>query len=297
MKFQYLVKDEDAGKPVKAILKSNMKLSGKLIKRLKYNQKIFCSGIPIYVNHLVKTGDIIEVNIDFEEETDNIIPENMQLNILYEDQCIVAIDKPADIVVHPTGTHLTGTIANGLMFYYLSKNLKIKIRPVSRLDRGTSGVIIFAKNQFIQESLIRQMNDGYFEKKYLGVVHGIVADHYGKIDLPIDRKPGSIMLRHISENGYRSVTNYRVIKYLNNASLLEFSLETGRTHQIRVHCQALGNPLYGDTLYSHIGTCLIQRQALHSHSVKFTHPLNGEIEFISSPLPDDIIHLLEILGK
>jgi len=297
MHFKYEASADDAGRTVKSILKHNLGFSANLINRLKNNSRVFVNGNPVFVIHKVCPGDVVEAFLDFTEETGNIIPEKMNLDILFEDDALIVIDKPAGMVVHPTALHLRGTVANGLMHYFLEKNLHIKIRPVSRLDKDTTGVIVFAKNQFVQESLINQISEGKFKKEYIGVVHGTVKDQKGTIDLPIARKPGSIMLRHISESGSRAVTHFSVLENLKDASLLQFSLETGRTHQIRVHCMAIGHPLFGDYLYSGIKTDLIGRQALHSKSISLIHPFTGKHLEINSPIPADIMELLEILRK
>lgn len=297
MHLKFQVNEEYSGRKIKSILKNKFEFSEKLIKKLKRNRRIFCNDTPVFVNYVVSIGDVIEVFLDFDEESENVIPEKMDLDIIYEDECLIAINKQPDSVVHPTCSHPTGTIANGLMYHFLQKGLKTKIRPVSRLDRGTSGVIIFAKNQFVQEYLIQQMKRNEFQKGYVGIVHGNVKSKSGTIDLPIDRKPGSIMLRHVSETGYKSVTHYSVIEYLNNATLLKFFLETGRTHQIRVHCQAIGHPLIGDTLYSNVKTELIGRQALHSYKAEFIHPFTKEKMNLLCPISPDIINLLEIMRK
>ncbi|MCX7923246.1 MAG: RluA family pseudouridine synthase [Clostridia bacterium] len=297
MKLSYTVETPDSGKTIKHILKNKLELSERLVKKLKYAGKILCNSVPVFVNAIVKTDDIIEVMIDFVEEAEDIIPEKIDVDIIYEDEAMIIINKAPSIVVHPTSSHPSGTIANGIMYYLLNKGVVKKIRPVSRLDRDTTGLIIFAKNQFVQESLIRQMTDKTFKKEYIGVVDGIVENKTGTINLPIDRKPGSIMLRHISESGYASVTHYEVKEYLNNATFLKFNLETGRTHQIRVHCQAIGHPLVGDTLYSDRNTELISRQALHSYKVSFTHPFSKDSLEFYAPIPHDISSLLEILRK
>ncbi|HOB21143.1 MAG TPA: pseudouridine synthase, partial [Candidatus Atribacteria bacterium] len=189
------------------------------------------------------------------------------------------------------------TVANGLVYYFQSKGERVRVRPVSRLDKDTSGIIIFAKNQFIQDKLTRQMLSNVYRKEYLGIVHGCPREPEGTIDLPIARVPGSTMLRMISEEGARCITHYKVIEQLENAAMLKFVLETGRTHQIRVHCKAIGHPLIGDTLYSDIPTDLIARQALHSHYVRFIHPLSGKPVKIRSELPEDMDKLLKALGS
>ncbi|MCX8131970.1 MAG: RluA family pseudouridine synthase [Clostridia bacterium] len=309
MILKYIVNQDSSGKNIKYILKNKLNLSERLVKKLKYSRKILCNNIPVYVNAIVNNGDIVEAHVDFTEEVSDIIPENIQISIIYEDDYLIALNKQPNIVVHPTFSHPSGTIANAIMHYLNSKNIFRKIRPVSRLDRDTSGVIIFAKNEFIQEAMIRQMTSKEFHKEYIGIVYGTVNQSQGTIDLPIDRKPGSIMLRHISPTGDRAVTHYRVVEYLKEATFLKFLLETGRTHQIRVHCQAIGHPLIGDTLYplDNEQHCIanpqfksdsyIGRQALHSQRVRFIHPFLKTEIILEAPIPDDIQRLLEILRK
>jgi len=297
MILKYIVDEESDKKTVKHILKNKLEISERLIKKLKYNQKILCNSHPVYINTIVKVGDIVEAVIDFEENNEGIIPEKMDLDIIYEDEALIAVNKKPDTVVHPTAKHLTGTIANGLMYYLKEKGINTLIRPVSRLDRDTSGIIVFACNQYVQENLIRQMNKKSFKKTYLGIVSGAITQEEGTINLPIARKPDSIMLRHISGDGSPSVTHFKIIERLNNATLLEFNLETGRTHQIRVHCQAIGHPLIGDTLYGGNIEHIAQRQCLHSYKTSFTHPISGANVSLTAPIPDDFLDVLEILRK
>ncbi|RCX16816.1 23S rRNA pseudouridine1911/1915/1917 synthase [Anaerobacterium chartisolvens] len=306
MNIKYIVDEQHSGKTVKFILKNIIELSERFIKRLKNSGGILCNSAPAYVNSMVKNGDIIEVLMDFTEESEDIIPQNLGINIIFEDEWMIALDKPPHMVVHPTFNYPSGTVANAVCYYLRQKGEFKKIRPVSRLDRDTSGIIVFAKNPFVQEALIRQMKDKTFSKEYMGVVYGNMEQAEGTIDLPIDRKPGSIITRHIAPSGMPSVTHYSVLESLNNFSLLRFKLETGRTHQIRVHCQAIGHPIVGDSLYPHIMTepgspCLpagvADRQALHSYKVCFIHPFSKKVTELAAPLPKDIKNLLEILRK
>ena len=147
------------------------------------------NSVPVHVNARVSEGDILEALIEFEEENEDIVPEKMDLDIICEDDCLIAINKPPDTVVHPTVRHFTGTVANGLRHHLLSKGIKTLIRPVSRLDRDTSGVIVFALNPYVQNELIRQMHDNTYQKEYLGIVHGTFTSASGIIDLPIERLP------------------------------------------------------------------------------------------------------------
>ena len=331
MKLYYTVTNADDSKSVKYILKNKLSLSERLVKKLKYAGKILSNSEPVHINAPVYTGDVIEANIEFDDVNEEINPEKMDLDILYEDDSIIALNKPPFMVVHPTSYHLTGTMANGVLHYLLNKGIRTRIRPVSRLDRNTSGIIIFALNQYVQEKLIKQMHDNTYYKEYLGIVHGNMKNDSGVIDLPIERKPDSIMLRHISQSGSPSVTRYQVLEHLNNSDYVRFILETGRTHQIRVHCQAIGHPLVGDTLYPHLDSismnsdqkhnepshtshetlyseesyfilghiklALIDRQALHSHKTAFVHPVGGYTMELTAPVPSDICRALEILKK
>jgi 23S rRNA pseudouridine1911/1915/1917 synthase len=303
LKLSYTASSEDEAKTVKLILKYRLGLSERLVKRLKYAGQVLCNSIPVYVDHRVKSGDIIEALVEFDEQNENIIPEEIGIEVIYEDDCLIAVNKQAGLVVHPTSYHPSGTIANALAFRQQQKGINSLIRPVSRLDRGTSGIIVFAANQYVQEKLIRQMSKGTYHKEYIGIVHGTIMEKKGRIERPIARKPGSIMLREVSEGGAPSATRYELIEALNNASCLRFELETGRTHQIRVHCQAIGHPLVGDTLYPSLYECAdpletdIDRQALHSFRTSFIHPLTGEPLELVAPLPVDILHTLEILRK
>lgn len=297
MILEHTIDKNDAGKPVRIILKSRLQLSTKFINKLKIQNKIMINNMPVKTNYVVSENEVLSAELELEEDCDNIEPQNIPIDIIYEDECLLVLNKQPGIVVHPTFNHPNSTIANGIVYYLKQKGIKKKVRPVSRLDRETSGIIIFAKNQFAQDILIQQMQDKVFEKEYLGIVQGIPANNKGTINLPIDRKPESIMLRWISDSGAPSVTHYEVIERFSkyNAALLKFKLETGRTHQIRVHCQAMGFPIYGDTLYSDDRDFLISRQALHSHTTKILHPETKNEIIFSAELPKDIKGVLEIM--
>ncbi|HOJ09090.1 MAG TPA: RluA family pseudouridine synthase [Clostridiales bacterium] len=296
MELKYIAKEKDENRTVKSILKSELGLSERLIKKLKNTNGIFLNSLPVYVVSRVQPGDLVHVSIELEEKCEDIIPENIHIDIIFEDEHMIILNKQPGIVVHPTVSHPSGTIANAVMYHLSEMGKNLKVRPVSRLDRDTSGVIIFAKNPYVQTSLVRQMASNTFIKEYLGIVWGVPDKMEGTIDMPIERKPDTIMLRHVSETGKPSVTHYEVLKTFDNAALLKFVLETGRTHQIRVHCQATGHPIIGDTLYfqEHISE-IIARQALHSYKVSFIHPVTAKPMEVFASLPDDMRRALEIL--
>ena len=272
---------------INQILKQEFKLSAKLMHKVISNKFVLLNNIPIDTRTIPNNGDIIKVDLNYEEENDNIVPTKMELNILYEDDGLLILNKPAGIAVHPSILHFKDSLSNGVRFYFDSIGLKKKIRPVNRLDLDTSGIIIFAKNEYIQECLIKQMNSHILKKEYIAIVSGILKEKTGTINLPISRKDGSIIERCISENGQTAITDYSVINELNNMSVIKFVLQTGRTHQIRVHFSAIGHPLIGDSLYGSKSD-LINRQALHSYHISFIHPISNKVIDIYCELPEDM---------
>lgn len=281
---------------VKELLKAHFLMSDKLISKLKAEKKIFLNGYPVYVTHSLNISDTVEIYLDFEEESETIVPIKMDLNILYEDDAYIIIDKQAGHPVHPSHSHFDNSISNGLKYYFNEKNINKKIRPVNRLDMDTSGIVIFAKNEYVQESLIKQMKNQTFKKEYLAVLEGNLEEKKGTINKPIGRKEGSIIEREVSEDGAESITHFEVVENFKDACLVNFILETGRTHQIRVHSSSIGHPIIGDTLYGKTSE-LISRQALHACRVQFIHPITREKVSYSSNLPKDIQNLIEILYK
>jgi len=292
MRIDFQVTEEFDQKKVYNILRGPMKLSDSLIKKLKKSDGILLNGSSVRTIDMVKTGDILSVIISDSEET-SITPENIPISIIYEDDCFIAVDKPPHMVVHPSAGHQTGTLAQGVLWYFHKQGLYTKIRPINRLDRDTSGIVLIAKNAYVQDQLAKQMQKNQVFKAYLGIVHGIFEPASGTIRLPIARKEGSTMERIIDSSGYDSITHYETIKTYTDISLVKFILETGRTHQIRIHSKAMGHPLIGDWLYSGIPTNLIDRQALHSHQLSFDHPITGKRIELVSDLPEDMKKVLE----
>lgn len=292
MKLNYTIKNNENFDNIKEILKTKFEISDRLLLKLKTNNKIFLNNFPINIKSPVTPGDTIDVFLDFEEDNSNIVPTKMNLNILYEDNFLLVINKPAGLPVHPSILHYEDSLSNGIKYYYDSINLKKKIRPVNRLDKDTSGIVIFAKNEYIQECLVRQMKTNIFIKEYIAICTGKFEKTSGTINKPIARKPGSIIERCIDDNGDHSVTHYDVICSNNSLSVVHLILETGRTHQIRVHLSSIGNAIIGDTLYGESSN-LISRQALHSYKVSFVHPVTlAEIELVA-PLYDDMKCIIE----
>ena len=288
IELKYTVLKEDEGKKVGNLLKDKLNISSRLLTKLKMNGKILANRTSVFSSYIVHQNDEIIVNIDFEEE-DNIVPENMNLDILYEDDYILAVNKPYGIVVHPSSNHLSNTLANGVK-HYLNNNKKI--RAINRLDRDTSGIVLFAKNEYIQELMIANTK---IEKEYLALAIDKLPNDKDTLVFPIARKEGSIMERIVTEEGQIAITHYDVIRYIEdkNISLVHLKLETGRTHQIRVHLAYIGNSILGDTLYG-CETNLINRQALHAYKTSFVHPITKEEIKIEARLPDDMKGLIKM---
>lgn len=277
---------------VKEVLKAEFSMSDRLLLKLKKLDKIYLNGNVTSVNHPVLENNLIECYLDYEEDNSNIIPTEMPLNIIYEDEAYIVVNKPAGIPVHPSMDHYTDSLSNGIAFYFNQIGLKKKIRPVNRLDKDTSGIVIFAKNEYIQECLVRQMKSKGFIKRYIAVVNGNLDNLEGTINAPIARKEGSIIERCVSETGDIAITHYKVLKRKTDFDIVECILETGRTHQIRVHFAYLGHSLLSDTLYG-TSSSLINRQALHAYEVEFTHPLSKKkVKYITT-VPEDLNKLME----
>ena len=259
--------------------------SGNLFQKKTKLDKL--NGNKTYLDKPINLGDAISCNIDFNETSENIVPAEMDLDIIYEDDGLLVINKKPGVAVHPSILHYTNSLSNGVKYYFDSIGLKRKIRPVNRLDRDTSGLVIFAKNEYIQECLIKQMMAEKFYKEYIAILEGILDKKSGTIDAPIARKDNSIIERCVNPNGAKAITNFQVIDEFNNLSLVKFVLKTGRTHQIRVHSQYIGHPILGDTLYGNPSK-LINRQALHCKKMSFINPVTKkQMEFIS-PVSEDI---------
>lgn len=291
MNLSYQIDKDEHYDNVLHVLKEQFLLSDRLITKLKKANKIYLNSLPTYTKESVTVGDTVSVLIDFEEDNSNIVASNIPLNIIYEDDYLLVLNKPANIAIHPSILHFDNSLSNGVKFYFDKLGLKKKIRIVNRLDRNTSGIVILAKNEYIQECLIKQMKTNEFKKEYLAIAKGILESKSGTLNFPIARKEGSIIERTVSSDGDSAITHYDVVKEFNNLSLVHIVLETGRTHQIRVHFSHIGHPILGDTLYGSPSE-LINRQALHSYKLTFIHPVTKKELILESSLPNDIKNII-----
>ena len=291
MKLEYKIKENDKYINIKQILKEEFHISDRLIIKLKKNNHIYINNNTVSINENLKVNDLLTIDLDFIEESENIVPTKMNLDILYEDDSLLIINKPPNIPVHPSMMHFENSLSNGVKYYFETNNIKRKIRPVNRLDKNTSGIVIFAKNEYIQECLSKQMQLGLFNKEYIAILKGNLENNSGTINAPISRKENSIIERKVSEKGATSITHYELIKNYDGYCLVKFILETGRTHQIRLHSKHIAHPILGDTLYGNLSN-LIDRQALHAYKVKFIHPITNKTIEIIANLPYDIKKLI-----
>jgi 23S rRNA pseudouridine1911/1915/1917 synthase len=296
-KLIFKVEVSQAGMKLREYLRAVQKLSGRLIKGAALEGRIAVNGNREKLNYVLKAKDEIAFDL-IREESQNIEPEKMDIDIVYEDSDLIIVNKRPGMVVHPTKSYQSGTLANGLIYYFREKGENCIVRLVSRLDMDTSGLIIIAKNQFSHMALARDMSKDTFEKGYLAIVHGNMSEKEGTINLPIYRPSDGSIMRVVDERGQESITHFKVVENYKTGDLVKLILETGRTHQIRVHLTHLGHPLYGDILYGIEGDKeYINRQALHAYRLKFSHPRTGKIIELEVSLPEDMMNLIEKIKK
>lgn len=262
---------------------------------------VMVNHIIVKVNYRLKTGDVIEIDIPDAVPTE-IVPENIPLDILYEDDDLLIVNKPKGMVVHPAVGHSTGTLVNAIM-YHCQGNLSGingEIRPgiVHRIDKDTTGSLIICKNDEAHRNIAEQIKEHSVTRRYVGVVAGTFSEESGTVEGAIGRHPNDRKRMTINEkNGKPAVTHYRVLQTLKGASFMEFELETGRTHQIRVHMASISHPLLGDTVYGNSkNPYKLQGQALHARTIGFIHPTTGEYIEVSAPIPEYMTELVRKLS-
>ena len=275
--------------------------SRSFFQKLIRDDFVMVNHIIVKVNYRLKTGDVIEIDIPDAVPTE-IVPENIPLDILYEDDDLLIVNKPKGMVVHPAVGHSTGTLVNAIM-YHCQGNLSGingEIRPgiVHRIDKDTTGSLIICKNDEAHRNIAEQIKEHSVTRRYVGVVAGTFSEESGTVEGAIGRHPNDRKRMTINEkNGKPAVTHYRVIQTLKGASFMEFELETGRTHQIRVHMASISHPLLGDTVYGNSkNPYKLQGQALHARTIGFIHPTTGEYIEVSAPIPEYMTELVRKLS-
>lgn len=268
--------------------------SSSIIAHLKRTENgILLNGTWSRVRDLLHEGDSLTLYLIEEESSEKIVPTPLPLDILYEDEDLLIVNKPANTPIHPSQGNFDNTLANALAFYFLQKGIPFVYRCINRLDRDTTGLLIIAKHMYSASLLSDMVQRREIHREYLALASGLVPDS-GCIQAPIARVDGSTIEREVNfEHGEYACTHYKRLAYANGFSLVSLKLETGRTHQIRVHMKHLGHPLPGDFLYNPDYT-VIKRQALHSHRLQFTHPITHKKMEFTAPLPDDMNSILSI---
>lgn len=278
---------------LKEVLLDKLNFSVRSLSKMKREKSVLVNGNYKKMDTALHSGDLIQVKID--EDKANFEPQDLNLNILYDDFDIIMVDKPPFMVVHPTKSHFDNTIANGVTHFIDSKDEKVKIRFVNRLDMNTSGLVIVAKNAYAHHVISDDMKYDKVEKKYITVVKGIIKDDFGEIEAPIYRPIDDSIKRVVDDRGQYALTKYKVLDRLNDATVLEVELLTGRTHQIRVHMDYIGHGIIGDELYGYVDESLINRQALHAYSLKFEQPRTKELLKFEAEVPEDMRELIQKL--
>lgn len=285
--------NEEENLTLKEVLLDKLNFSVRSLSKMKRYKTVKVNNTYIKLSDKVNKGDLIEVRID--ENMANFKSQDLKLPILYDDFDIIMVNKPPFMVVHPTKSHYENTIANGVTHYIMEKDEKVKIRFVNRLDMNTSGLVIVAKNSYAQFVLSSDMKGNKVEKIYIAIVKGVVESDFGTISEPIYRPTDDSIKRIVHEDGQPSVTHFEVVQRLKDATVLRLRLETGRTHQIRVHLNHIGHGIIGDELYGYVDENLIKRQALHAYSLKFKQPRTRENLEFNATLPKDMEELIEKL--
>lgn len=290
--FTYTISTEYNGRTLLSFLKDKQ-YSAPIITHLKRTENgILLNGVWGRVRNILHTDDILTINLIETESSENIVPTNLPLNIVYEDEDILVINKAANTPIHPSQGNYDNTLANAVAYYFQQKGEAFIYRCINRLDRDTTGLLILAKHMYSASILSDMVQKREIHREYLAVACGIVPLE-GTIVAPIARVDGSTIERCVDEeNGEYACTHYKTLLTKNGYSLVSLKLETGRTHQIRVHMKHIGHPLPGDFLYNP-DYSMIKRQALHSHKLSFRHPVSGEmLEFVAD-LPEDMKRIVE----
>ena len=285
------ITEKDAGRKIKYFARSEMKISYSQYCAMKASDGLRVNGEPVHANYLLRTGDVVTATLPEGGGSKEVLPENLPVNIVYSDDDLLIVDKDAPLACQCTPKQPSGTLENRLAWLYRAQG-DFVFRPVNRLDRGTSGLMAVARHAHAYQLLQSQLHTPRFVREYLAVVEGELAGE-GRIDLPIAKEDAATVRRVIDmERGKPSLTHYRTISSGNGRTLVRLRLETGRTHQIRVHMAAIGHPVAGDFLYGRELAFLPGRFALHSAAIELDQPLSGERISIESPLPDELKVLL-----
>lgn len=288
----YSITENENGLRIEQFLRRHGYSKQNFTELKKMPKSILINGKWSYLKDPLTAGDLLTVHIQENTSSPLIPPVELPLSILYEDEDILLVNKPAGMPVHPSMNNYRNTLANALVWYYQQQGTPFTFRCCNRLDRDTSGLTLIAKHMVSSAILSAMTRRREIHREYRAIVRGHVQPSTGTINAPLSRKPGSIIERIVDfENGEPAITHYKVLSEANGHSLLALKLETGRTHQIRIHMKYLGFPLIGDYLYNP-DMEYMTRQALHSYRLCFTHPITGQPMDFTAPLPEDMQNVL-----
>ena len=293
--LNWTVPPELAGIKVDTLLKRHLNLSGTVVRRIKWLEDgILVDGVRVNTRFVPRAGQVLSVRLSDPERRSGIVPAPGPLDIVWEDEDLVVLNKAPGVPVHPGPGHFDDTICNFLLYYYDSVGIEADAHPVHRLDRGTSGLLAVAKHAHAQEVLKNQLHTAAFRREYLAVCRGAPSPAAGVVDAPLGPKPGSLVEQMVRPDGKPARTRYETLAVYGGRALLRLELDTGRTHQIRVHLAHLGHPLLGDFLYGAEEPDLIPRPALHSWRLALRHPITGKELLFTAPVPADMAGLLKV---
>lgn len=271
-----------------------MALSRRMLQRLTRSKGVVLNRRPAFLGRKVRTGDRVEARATDRPAASTLPSHPMDLSIAYEDDDVIVVDKPAGLLVHPTNPDSPPTLAHGLAHHFERQGVRSTVRPVHRLDRDTTGLVVIAKSAYAHQQLDRQLREGTLLREYLAIVQGEVAVDSGVVDAPIGRVAGDFSKRRVRTDGDPARTHFEVIRRGSSFTLLKVRLETGRTHQIRVHMEHIGHPVVGDSQYGGARSATsIRRQALHAARISFSQPRTGEVVVCEAPMPADMAALLD----
>lgn len=294
-KFTHIVTEDEIGKQYFELLKQNFVFSSRFRSKIKREGLALVNGKHEKMYKKANLGDVISICLP--SESSDFEPEEIPFEVVYEDADLLVINKPAGYVVHPTKGHPMHTMANGIMFYMRAHEKEFKIRFINRIDMDTTGLLIIGKNSYAQDEFTKNMKAGNVSKTYLAIVSGVIPENTGVIDLPIGRPNPDSVKRAVMETGAPSVTHYEVLERFEKHTLVKLLLETGRTHQIRVHMSHIGYPLLSDELYACAEPEIIKRQALHAVGLTFLHPVTHKSLELTCEPPCDFKEAIEKLRK
>ncbi|MFC4768928.1 RluA family pseudouridine synthase [Effusibacillus consociatus] len=288
------VPSEYHGKMVKELIRNLFEISRPLLRKIVGGQGVLVNGRPVYITSRLCEGDFVQL-LALPESSEDILPEDIPFVIVHEDEDILVVNKQAGLVVHPTSGRYTGTLANGIVHYWQQKGETARFRPVHRLDMNTSGLLVVSKNHYAHQGLWKQLAKRGFRREYLAIVHGNPEEDSFTIDAPILKREDDPRERIVTPEGRSAITHVTVEKRFRDAALVRLRLETGRTHQIRVHMKYVRLPLFGDDLYGIGVPDGMERQALHAEILGFNHPRSGHWMEWKVELPEDMSTLLQKL--